>query len=469
MQTNKIFYISSGLLLTSSLCHAQDKKTVATKEMPNVIYLLCDDMGYSDIEAYGQQMISTPNLNRMINNGMSFTQFYASTAVSAPSRASLMTGQHTGHTKVRGNKEIEPEGQEPLDPNVETIGHLFQQSGYVTGCFGKWGLGYPGSVGVPNNMGFDVFFGYNCQRQAHSYYPLWLWHNNEKVNYPDRDVYSQDAIHEHVLAFIEENKDKAFFGYFTYTIPHVGLEQPDDSIVAMYRGKFHEPKPFNGSGNYVKTTEPRTQFAAMITRLDAYVGQIMDKLEELNIADKTLFIFTSDNGYTKEGGADPIFFNTEERLRGHKRALYEGGMRVPYIAWWPGTIEPGSVSNIQAAGWDMMPTFVELLGKNASWREEPMDGISLLPTFTGKGTQEEHEFLYWEFHEEGGRQAVRKGEWKLIRQKVSSKNPTHELYNIAEDPHEDYNIINQHPDIFEELKTIMDQEHTPSDMFNFRQ
>lgn len=465
MNTNKYIYLAGGLLFTSALCHAQERNAVATAEHPNVIYLLCDDMGYSDIEAYGQQMISTPNLTRMVNSGMSFTQFYASTAVSAPSRASLMTGQHTGHTKIRGNKEIQPEGQEPIDPTVETIGQLFQKNGYVTGCFGKWGLGYPGSGSEPNDVGFDVFYGYNCQRMAHSYYPEYLWDNKTKEY--QHGAYSQDAIHAHAMKFIEDNKDKAFFGYFTYTIPHAELCQPQDSIVEMYKGKFKEPKPWYSDGDYGTALDPRTQFAAMITRLDTYVGEILDKLEELGIADKTLFIFTSDNGPHQEGGADPYFFNTEERLKGLKRALYEGGMRVPYIACWPGTIQAGSICNMQAAGWDMMPTFVELLGESEDWRDEPMDGISILPILTGKGEQKQHDFLYWEFHEEGGRQAVRAGDWKLIRQKISSGNPTLELYNIAEDPHEDNDLADQYPDKVEELEVIMDREHIHSDLFNF--
>ena len=466
MNKNKFLYLSSGLLFASIGNTVQGQEAVATTERPNVIYLLCDDMGYSDIEAYGQQMISTPNLTRLVNNGMSFTQFYASTAVSAPSRASLMTGQHTGHTKIRGNKEIQPEGQEPLDPNVETLGNLFQQNGYVTGCFGKWGMGYPGSGGEANDMGFDVFYGYNCQRKAHSYYPQYLWNNKEKVQLGGNS-YSQDLIHQEALKFIRDNADKAFFGYFTYTIPHAELTQPQDSIVAMYDGKFYEPNPWYNDGDYGTALNPRTQFAAMITRLDTYVGQIIDELERLGIADKTLFIFTSDNGPHNEGGADPTFFNTEERLRGLKRALYEGGMRVPFIAYWPGTIEAGAISHIQAAGWDMMPTFVELLGEDTNWRDEAMDGLSILPTLTGKGTQQEHEFLYWEFHEENGRQAVRAGDWKLIRQNIKNGNPTHELYNIAEDPHEDNDLAATYPDKVEELKAIMDREHTHSDMFNF--
>ena len=466
MNKNKFLYLSSGLLFASIGNTVQGQEAVATTERPNVIYLLCDDMGYSDIEAYGQQMISTPNLTRLVNNGMSFTQFYASTAVSAPSRASLMTGQHTGHTKIRGNKEIQPEGQEPLDPNVETLGNLFQQNGYITGCFGKWGMGYPGSGGEANDMGFDVFYGYNCQRKAHSYYPEYLWNNKEKVQLGGNS-YSQDLIHQEALKFIRDNADKAFFGYFTYTIPHAELTQPQDSIVAMYDGKFYEPNQWYDDGDYGTALNPRTQFAAMITRLDTYVGQIIAELERLGIADKTLFIFTSDNGPHNEGGADPTFFNTEERLRGLKRALYEGGMRVPFIAYWPGTIEAGAISHIQAAGWDMMPTFVELLGEDTNWRDEAMDGLSILPTLTGKGTQQEHEFLYWEFHEENGRQAVRAGDWKLIRQNIKNGNPTHELYNIAEDPHEDNDLAATYPDKVEELKAIMDREHTHSDMFNF--
>ncbi len=468
MKANKFLFSAGSLLLTStSGCVTQEEKVVATPERPNVIYLLCDDMGYSDIEAYGQQKILTPNLNRLASQGKTFTQFYASTAVSAPSRASLMTGQHTGHTKVRGNKEIQPEGQEPIDPNVETLGHLFQQNGYTTGCFGKWGMGYPGSGGEANDMGFDVFYGYNCQRKAHSYYPEYLWNNKTKVD--QNGAYSQDVIHQQALKFIEDNKDGAFFGYFTYTIPHAELCQPQDSIVDMYKGKFPEPNPWYDNGDYGTALDPRCQFAAMITRLDTYVGQIMDKLEELGIAEKTLFIFTSDNGYHEEGGADPAFFNTENLLRGYKRSLYEGGMRVPYLVWWPGTVEAGSVSHLPAAGWDMMPTFVELLGEETTWREEEMDGISILPAFTGKGEQVQHDSekpLYWEFHEENGRQAVRLGDWKLIRQNIKNA-PYLELYNIVEDPHEDNNLLNSYPDKVAELETIMDREHTHSAMFNF--
>ena len=460
MKSKHIFFQISAFIVSLPLIAQK-----ATPQKPNVLYILCDDMGYSDIEAYGQQMIHTPNLNYMVQNGLSFTQFYASTAVSAPSRASLMTGQHTGHTYIRGNKEIQPEGQEPLDASVKTLGDLFKEAGYTTGCFGKWGLGYPGSHGIPNKRGFDQFFGYNCQRQAHSYYPDHLWNNETRIDYPQRDVYSQDVIHDNILEFIRNNKDGLFFGYLTYTIPHAGLEQPQDSIVEMYNGKFYEANRFNGSGNYVATSNPRTQFAAMITRLDTYVGQIINELETLGIAENTILIFTSDNGYHNEGGADPVFFNTELRIRGLKRALYEGGMRVPFIVNWKGTTAPNTIATMQAAGWDMMATFTDLLDLNDTWNQ-PTDGISLLPLISGVGEQQEHEFLYWEFHEEGGRQAVRAGDWKLIRQKISST-PILELYNIALDPHEDNNIIQSNQEKAEELRVIMDREHVPSSIFNF--
>ena len=454
MNSKCFLYLSGSLLFPSSLCKAQVKDAVATTDRPNVIYLLCDDMGYSDIEAYGQQMISTPNLTRLVQQGMSFTQFYASTAVSAPSRASLMTGQHTGHTKIRGNREIQPEGQEPLDPKVKTLGNLFQENGYVTGCFGKWGMGYPGSGGEANDMGFDVFYGYNCQRKAHKYYPDYLWNNKTKEYQEGR--YSQDAIHEHALKFIRDNKEKAFFGYFTYTIPHAELTQPQDSIVEMYRNKFYEPKPFYSDGNYGTALNPRTQFAAMITRLDTYVGQIIKELERQGIADKTLFIFTSDNGPHQEGGADPYFFNTEARLKGLKRALYEGGMRVPYIAYWPGKIQPGSISHIQAAGWDMMPTFAEVIHTK---KTPECDGISILPTLKGEKGQKQHDYFYFEFHEMNGRQAIIRGNWKLILLDIQ-KSPKYELYNIAADPSEVHNMIDRNPEKFAELKTLMEQVHT---------
>ena len=300
----------------------------AQNQKPNVILILADDLGYSDIEPYGQEKIKTPNLNRMAENGMQFMQFYCGTSVSAPSRASLMTGLHTGHTHVRGNKEYAPEGQEPMG-EMKTLGNLFQQAGYATGIYGKWGLGFPGSGSEPTKKGFDHFYGYNCQRQAHTFYPNWLWKNDEKTVLTGKE-YSQDLIHRQALTFIRSNANKPFFAYITYTLPHAGLEQPDDSILKIYSGKFPET-PYSGNGNYAPADEPRAQFAGMVTRMDAYVGEIRNELQKLGIEENTLLIFTSDNGPHIEGGADPAFFANKQTLRDTKRSLYEGGIRVPTI------------------------------------------------------------------------------------------------------------------------------------------
>lgn len=431
---------------------------------PNVIFILADDLGYSDIQPYGQEKILTPNLNAMARNGMQFMQFYAGTSVSAPSRASLMTGLHTGHTHVRGNKEYAPEGQEPLGTD-KTLGDLFQSAGYVTGCFGKWGLGFPSSGAETTDKGFDVFYGYNCQRQAHTYYPQWLYSNKTKVML-DGKQYSQDLIHQQALKFIRDNKDRPFFGYFTYTLPHAGLEQPNDSIVAMYRGKFPEPKAYKGNGSYKATDEPRTQFAAMVTRLDAYVGEIRAELERLGIAENTLLIFTSDNGPHMEGGADPAFFANAQTLRGLKRSLYEGGIRVPMIAEWKGKVKSGIKTNFPATFWDMTPTFAQLTGQTKTWKQHS-DGVSILPTLTGKGLQKKHAYFYWEFHEEGGRQAIRQGDWKLIKQKIKSGNPTYELYNLKNDSFEKNNVADKNSARVEKMKKEMEKVRVPSAMFNF--
>lgn len=460
---------SGGLLLTSvsvglNAQSAEVPKHNKSSETPNVIFILADDLGFSDIEAYGNQLISTPNINKLSKEGMSFTQVFSGSTISSPSRACLMTGQHTGHTKVRGHIEHSPEGQEPLDTAVHTVAQLFRAAGYTTGAFGKWGLGYPGSIAEPNKVGFDKFFGYVCQRQAHSYYPLWLYDNTTKIPL-DGKTYAPDPIQQQALQFIRDNRDKPFFGYFAYTIPHASLEQPDDSILQMYKGKFCEPKTFTYNGDYTGTTIPRTQFAGMVTRLDTYIGQVVDELRKLGILDNTLIIFTSDNGPHTEGGADPEFFNTEKRLKGYKRSLYEGGVRVPFIVRWDGHVAPGTTSNHLAAAWDMMPTFTELLGMQAVWTQ-PTDGVSMLPTITGEGTQPQHDYLYWEFHEEGGRQAVRKGPWKLIRQKIRTS-PTLELYNVDDDLNETRDLSAQNPEKVQELKSIMDKARTPSPLFNF--
>ena len=435
----------------------------AQNHKPNVILILVDDLGYSDIEPYGQEKIKTPHLNKMAENGMQFMQFYAGTSVSAPSRASLMTGLHTGHTHIRGNKEYAPEGQEPMG-EMKTLGNLFQQAGYATGIYGKWGLGFPGSGSEPTKKGFDHFYGYNCQRQAHTFYPNWLWKNDEKTVLTGKE-YSQDLIHRQALTFIRSNANKPFFAYITYTLPHAGLEQPDDSILKIYSGKFPET-PYSGNGNYAPADEPRAQFAGMVTRMDAYVGEIRNELQKLGIEENTLLIFTSDNGPHIEGGADPAFFANKQTLRDTKRSLYEGGIRVPTIMEWRGTISAGVKSEFPSAFWDFMPTFVHLTHQTKTWKQTT-DGISILPTLTGKGHQQYHKYLYWEFHEEGGRQAVRQGDWKLIKQKIKSGNPTFELYNLKNDPFEKRDLSAENKEIVRKLKKRMDKAHTPSEMFNF--
>lgn len=435
----------------------------AQNHKPNVILILVDDLGYSDIEPYGQEKIKTPHLNKMAENGMQFMQFYAGTSVSAPSRASLMTGLHTGHTHIRGNKEYAPEGQEPMG-EMKTLGNLFQQAGYATGIYGKWGLGFPGSGSEPTKKGFDHFYGYNCQRQAHTFYPNWLWKNDEKTVLTGKE-YSQDLIHRQALTFIRSNANKPFFAYITYTLPHAGLEQPDDSILKIYSGKFPET-PYSGNGNYAPADEPRAQFAGMVTRMDAYVGEIRNELQKLGIEENTLLIFTSDNGPHIEGGADPAFFANKQTLRDTKRSLYEGGIRVPTIMEWRGTISAGVKSEFPSAFWDFMPTFVHLTHQQKTWKQKT-DGISILPTLTGKSQQQPHKYLYWEFHEEGGRQAVRVGDWKLIKQKIKSGNPTFELYNLKNDPFEKRDLSAENPERVRKLKKRMDKAHTPSEMFNF--
>ncbi len=464
-------YLPLGLILSSTALglsssthlYAQNSDK-EDKDLPNVIYFLCDDLGYSDIEVYGNEIISTPRLKELASQGMVFTQHYSGSSVSAPSRASLITGLHTGHTKIRGNKEIQPEGQESFNTNMKTLAALFKSAGYTTAAFGKWGLGYPGSGAEPTDVGFDSFYGYNCQRQSHSYYPKWLYRDKNKEML-DGKQYSSDLIHKEALKFIKNNKDKRFFGYFAYTLPHASLEQPKDSIYKMYENRFDE-KRYPGYGDYSPAERPRAEFAAMVTRIDTYVGDIIDELKKQGILDNTLFIFTSDNGPHTEGGADPDFFNTKKLLRGYKRSLYEGGVRVPFIAMWKGHIVASSMSDHISAFWDMMPTFTELTKQEKTWNQKT-DGISFLPTLLGKKGQKEHDHLYFEFHEEKGRQMVRKGDWVLIRQNINSEHPSLELYNLNPDLHEDNDLSRDYPEKVEELRQIMDNSRTESPIFNF--
>lgn len=442
----------------------------------NVIYIMADDLGIGDIQPWGQRVIKTPNLDRMRQRGMRFTQCYAGTAVSAPSRCSLMTGLHTGHAFVRGNKGVDPEGQVAMPEGTFTMATMFHQSGYATGCFGKWGLGYPGSVSDPTKVGFDRFFGYNCQTLAHDYYPDHLWNGLERVelpqNYEQQEVtYSADTIHSQALQFIREHAGQPFFTFLSYTLPHAELILPHDSTYQYYCQAIPEadevpfaPKDPNRRGAYGATDRPLASFASMVTRLDSYVGDVMNLLDSLGITENTLLIFTSDNGPHREGGANPDYFQSYGPYRGIKRDLYEGGIRMPMLMSCPGRVAEGVDNDHLMAFWDMLPTFAQIAGY-----QEPLqtDGISFLPTLFGQEGQQEHDCLYWEFHEQNGKQAVREGQWKGIRLQVGADEPVFELYDLATDIHEDHNVADQHPDICAHLQQLIDSCHTQSDLFDF--
>ena len=450
-----------------------------TVEKPNIIFVLADDLGYGDLSCYGQEKFSTPNIDRMAEQGKLFTQHYAGCSVSAPSRSVVITGQDTGHTPIRGNKECSTEGQHPIPAETSQIFRFLKENGYATGCFGKWGLGAPATEGAPEVQGVDEFFGYNCQRMAHNYYPEHLWHNGERIVLEGNQghgegEYAPYLIHEKALDFIEDNKDEPFFIWYTTTIPHAELRLPEAEI-APFRGQdqLQPETPYIGVddgpnykiGGYGSQETPHAAFAAMITLLDKQVGEIMEKLEETGIADNTILIFASDNGPHDEGGADPEFFNSNGPWRGIKRDLYEGGIRVPFIVRWPGHVEPGTKTDHISAFWDIFPTVADILGKEVG---SEVQGISFLPTLTGEGIQLEHEYLYWEFHENGGRMAIRKGDWKAIIYQVAEKGSI-QLYNLAEDPGETTDVAAEHPEMVEEFRTLFHQARVPSEIFNFVQ
>lgn len=460
------------LLVLPSCAQAQ------SSAKPNIIFIVADDLGYGDLSCYGQKHFQTPNIDRLARRGMKFTNHYSGSPVCAPSRSALMTGLHSGHTFIRGNKEVQPEGQWPLPDEAFTLTELLKSVGYVTGVFGKWGLGYPGSEGTPSKQGVDVFFGYNCQRLAHNYYPEYLWDNENRVFLEGnkgngKGDYAPALIHEKALAFLEAHRDTSFFLFYPMIIPHAELAAPE-KYMAMYRGKFLPEKVFQGvdegeafrKGPYGSQREAHAAFAAMIHLMDEQVGNVLDKVEALGLDENTLIIFTSDNGPHVEGGADPDYFDSNGNLRGYKRDLYEGGIRVPLLARWKGKIEEGQVSDHLSAFWDVMPTLAELVGAKIPYRP---DGLSYLPALLGKAEkQQKHDHLYWEFHELGGRRAVRKDGWKLVQYNVG-KTPAgnFELYNLNKDPSEKSNVAGKYPQKVLELKKIMLAAHVPSPDFPF--
>ena len=475
----KFSYLLPIIILFLFSCQNQTNKKSAKKvdtQKPNIVYILADDLGYGDLSCYGQTNFSTPNIDKLAETGIKFTQHYAGCTVCAPSRSSLMTGQHTGHTFIRGNKEWKPEGQYPLEAKTVTMAEVLKDAGYATGGFGKWGLGFVDTEGGPNNQGFDEFYGYNCQRIGHNYYPYHLWHNQEKIvlkgnEGTQTEEYGPELIHKQALKFMEDNKDKPFFLYYPSIIPHAELFAPEE-YMKKYRGKFDPEKNYKGvddgkrykNGGYGSQPESHAAFAAMVDYLDMQVGEIVAKLKELGVYENTLIIFTSDNGPHLEGGADPDYFNSNGPLKGYKRDLYEGGIRVPMIAVWDGKIKPGQETDHISAFWDVLPTVAEI---TAAPTPENIDGISFLPTLLGK-KQKPHEYLYWEFHEKGGRKALRKGDWKLVSYNVKKPEKiTIELYNLVDDIGEENNVAAKHPELVKELTKLMNSARTESEVFLF--
>lgn len=413
---------------------------------PNIIYILADDLGYGDLGCYGQVLIGTPNLDRLAREGMRFTQHYAGSAVCAPSRGVLLTGLHTGHCPIRNNRALKQEGNVPIPSKYVTLGEMMKAAGYDTGAFGKWGLGFPGSEGDPVNRGFDVFFGYNCQRQAHDYYPDHLWRNQDKVILRDNadgqeQDYSHDLIVEAALDFIRARRDRPFFAYVPFTIPHTRFQVPD---LGAY-----------GDTDWEKNHQIQ---AAMIGRMDRDVGRIAALVRELGLDDETLIFFTSDNG--PHGSAGTLEkFRAAGPLRAKKGSLYEGGIRVPLIARWPGRIAAGTVSDHISGFQDVMPTFAELAGANAP---KGIDGISFAPALTGTGRQRQHDYLYWEL---GNQQAVRIGPWKAVRRLGRQGAGPVELYHLPDDIAESKDLAKSHPDLVQHMEQILREARKPSKLF----
>jgi arylsulfatase A len=477
--------VACSLALTSS---------AAGPVRPNIIFILADDLGYGDLGCYGQKKIQTPNLDRLAAEGMRLTQHYAGSPVCAPSRCVFLTGKHPGHAFVRDNHQSEPEGQCPLPADTVTLPKLLKQLGYTSGVFGKWGLGGPGTDGEPLKQGFDRFYGYNCQRAAHNYYPTNLWDNDRRVTLKNppfspyqklpaeadpRDPrsyeryrgtdYAPDLIAEHARRFVSANKDRPFFLSFATTVPHLALQVPEDSL-AEYLGKWPET-PYLGTNGYLPHHAPRAAYAAMITRFDREVGRLMHLVKDLGLDERTIFVFASDNGplYDRLGGTDCGFFESAGPFRGRKGSVYEGGVRVPGLVRWQGHIQAGTTSARVTGFEDWLPTLLELIGAGKTTPRD-VDGISFAPTLLGH-RQKARPFLYREFPAYGGQQSVRVGDWKGLRQNLAPRGRDAqpqmaiELYDVAKDPTETNNVAALHPGVVARLDRLMKQQHVPSKEF----
>ena len=430
---------------------------------PNILLIHADDLGYGDLSAYGQSRYQTPSLDRLAREGTRFTQYYSGSTVCAPSRAALMTGLHTGHAWVRGNGDI------PLRPEDVTVAEVLRDAGYRTAVIGKWGLGTPGTTGQPDRQGFDHAFGFLDHRHAHRQYTDHLYRNGERVATDLERDYVNDLFTKEAEAFITRSDQRPFFVYLSYTVPHAELRAPEDSLAA-YRGKFpDEPftnakadaqqtgaRPDSASLGYRSQPTPRAAFAAMITRMDRDIGRLMDLIQKRDLDRRTLILFTSDNGPHREGGADPAFFKSSGGLRGIKRDLYEGGIRVPMIARWTGTVPAGRTSDHVWAHWDMLPTLADVAGAKPP---AGLDGASMARALRGQ-SQPTQPFLYWEFHERGFQQAVRMGQWKAVRLKNGA--PL-ELYDLQADRNEEREVAAAHPEVVAKIEAYLKTARTESD------
>jgi arylsulfatase A len=429
---------------------------------PNIVLIQADDLGYGDLSAYGQSHFATPSLDRLARDGMRFTQYYAGSTVCAPSRTALMTGLHTGHAPIRGN--LRP--QASLGPGDVTIATVLRSVGYRTAVIGKWGLGSPGTAGQPDKQGFDYAFGFLDHSHAHRQFTDHLWRNGERVEEDPNQDYVNDLFTREAAAFIEANTAGRFFLYLNYTVPHAELRVPDDSL-ASFRDRFPETPyvnrqadartsgPDSTSLGYRSQPTPHAAYAAMIARMDRDIGSLVDLLHARGLDRRTLVMFVSDNGPHQEGGGDPAFFGSSGGLRGIKRDLYEGGLRVPMIARWPGMIPSGRVSDHPWAHWDMLPTLADFAGTKAP---PHLDGMSMAKALRGR-SQPTHEFFYWEFHERGFQQAVRMGRWKAVRLK---KEGPLDLYDLVSDPDEARNVATAHADVVARIDAYLKTARTDS-------
>jgi arylsulfatase A-like enzyme len=422
------------------------------------VFILADDLGYGDLGCFGQRKFSTPHIDRLAEEGTRFTQAYAGAAVCAPSRCCLMTGKHTGHARVRDNKGRS--GRIPLQPDDITVAEVLKQAGYRTGAIGKWGLGEAGTLGIPNAQGFDEWYGFLNQDHALDYYPRHLWENQHEIFPPGNQgvkekQYAQDLFTGRALEFLSANRSDPFFLYLAYTLPHASSERGRDTgdgfVVPSYEPYENRDWP-----------RPEKGFAAMVHMLDRDVGKVMARLKTLGIDGNTLVIFSSDNGPATDGGHTPQFFNSNGGLRGQKGTLYEGGIRTPAVARWPGRIKAGRVGSEVWAFWDFLPTAAELAGVPAP---RGLDGISIAPALFGEA-QPQHEYLYWESHGKAFRQAVRMGNWKGVRAGAGS--PV-ELYDLAADPGETADVAGQQREVAAKIQGILSDAHTESEEFPVRE